>query len=39
MDFARLENMDHAQETVDAFLKEDKSMLLECLINPMDLVK
>ena len=39
MDFARLENMDHAQETVDAFLREDKSMLLECLINPMDLVK
>ncbi len=39
MDFLRLENMDKAEETIDAFLKEDKSMLLECLIDPMDLVK
>lgn len=39
MDFLRLLNMDKAQETIDAFLKEDKSMLLECIIAPMDLVK
>ena len=37
--FLRLENMDKAQETIDAFLKKDESMLLECLIDPMDLVK
>ena len=37
--FLRLENMDRAQETIDAFLKKDESMLLECLIDPMDLVK
>ena len=39
MDFARLETMEHADEVIDAFLKEDKSMLLECIIDPMDLVK
>ncbi len=39
MDFLRLSNMEHAEETIDAFLKEDKSMLLECIIDPMDLVK
>ncbi len=39
MDFLRLENMEKAEETIDAFLKEDKSMLLECIIDPMDLVK
>lgn len=39
MDFLRLLNMDKAEETIDAFLKEDKSMLLECIIDPMDLVK
>lgn len=37
--FLRLENMEHAQETIDAFLKKDESVLLECLIDPMDLVK
>lgn len=37
--FLRLENMEHCDETIDAFLKEDTSMLLECLIDPMDLVK
>lgn len=37
--FLRLENMDKCDETIDAFLKEDESMLLECLIDPMDLVK
>ncbi|HBA67750.1 MAG TPA: acetolactate synthase, large subunit, biosynthetic type, partial [Lachnospiraceae bacterium] len=39
MDFKRLENMDKAEETINIFLKEDKSMLLECIIDPMDLVK
>ena len=39
MDFLRLENMDKAEETIDAFLKEDRAMLLECMIDPMDLVK
>lgn len=39
MDFARLENMEKADEVIDAFLQEDKSMLLECIIDPMDLVK
>lgn len=37
--FLRLENMEKAEEIIDAFLKEDKTMLLECLIDPMDLVK
>ncbi len=36
--FLRLENMDKAQETIEAFLKDDESVLLECLIDPMDLV-
>lgn len=39
MDFGRLYTMDKAEEMIDAFLKEDKSMLLECIIDPMDLVK
>lgn len=37
--FLRLANMNAAVETLDTFLKEDCSMLLECLIDPMDLVK
>ena len=36
--FLRLENMDKCDEVIDAFLKEDESMILECLIDPMDLV-
>ena len=39
MDFLHLSNMEQADKTLDAFLKEDKSMLLECMIDPMDLVK
>ncbi|MBD5463956.1 MAG: biosynthetic-type acetolactate synthase large subunit [Lachnospiraceae bacterium] len=39
MKFLRLENMDKADEILDEFLKEDESVLLECIINPMDLVK
>ncbi len=36
--FLRLEHMDKCDEVIDAFLKEDTSMLLECVIDPMDLV-
>ena len=39
MDFLRLENMDNADDIIDVFLKENKSTLLECVIDPMDLVK
>ena len=39
MKFLRLENMDCAQETIAEFLANDESVLLECVINPMDLVK
>ncbi len=39
MPFLRLANMEKCGETLDRFLKEDESMLLECLIDPMDLVK
>ena len=39
MKFMRLFNMDKAQETIDEFLANDESMLLECIIDPMDLVK
>ena len=37
--FLRLANMEKAEEVLDAFLKEDESVLLECLIDPYDLVK
>jgi acetolactate synthase-1/2/3 large subunit len=36
--FVRLENMDNCDEVIDAFLAEDTSMILECIIDPMDLV-
>lgn len=36
--FLRLETMENCDETIDAFLKDDVSMLLECVIDPMDLV-
>lgn len=36
--FLRLENMADCDSTIDAFLAEDRSMILECLIDPMDLV-
>ncbi len=39
MKFLRLKTMDRAQETLDDFLKNDESVLLECIINPMDLVR
>ncbi len=37
--FLRLENMDQADEVIDEFLEKDESVLLECIIDPMDLVK
>lgn len=37
--FIRVENMSDAKAKIDAFLKEDNTMLMECLIDPMDLVK
>lgn len=36
--FLRLTDMEKCDETIDAFLKDDNSMLLECVIDPMDLV-
>lgn len=36
--FLRLESMEKAGEVIDAFLKDDASILLECLVDPMDLV-
>lgn len=39
MRFLRLENMNQADEILDEFLKKDESVLLECRIDPMDLVK
>lgn len=37
--FLRVENMSDAREKVKAFLKDDTTMLMECLVDPMDLVK
>jgi len=37
--FLRLSNMEHCDEIIERFLREDESVLLECLIDPMDLVK
>lgn len=37
--FLRLENMERCDEVIDEFLRDDGSVLLECLIDPMDLVK
>ena len=36
--FIRLANMDGVAEAIDRFLEKDESMLMECLIDPMDLV-
>ena len=38
MKFLRLENMEKASEIIDEFLANDESVLLECLVDPMDLV-
>ena len=37
--FLRLTDMQKAEETIDAFLQDDRSVLMECVIDPMDLVK
>ena len=39
MKFQRVVNMEHASEEIDAFLANDESVLMECIIDPMDLVK
>ena len=36
--FLRLENMENVDEVIDEFLSCENSVLLECLIDPMDLV-
>ena len=36
--FLRLTDMEKCDETIEAFLREDASMLLECVIDPMALV-
>ncbi|KIR02261.1 Acetolactate synthase large subunit [Lachnospiraceae bacterium TWA4] len=38
MPYYRLETMENAEATIDEFLKQEKACLLECLIDPMDLV-
>lgn len=38
MKFMRLSNMDNADKTIQEFLADDESVLLECIIDPMDLV-
>ena len=37
--FIRVENMSDAHDKIKELLKEDKTMLMECLVDPMDLVK
>jgi acetolactate synthase-1/2/3 large subunit len=37
--FIRVENMSHASDKIKEFLKDDNTMLMECLVDPMDLVK
>jgi len=37
--FMRLEEMSKADDVIDKFLENDESVLLECIIDPMDLVK
>lgn len=36
--YLRLENMKNAEKVLDQFLAKDESVLLECIIDPMDLV-
>ncbi len=38
MKFIRLKNMDGADGAIDRFLEKDESILMECIIDPMDLV-
>ena len=37
--FIRVFNMDDADEKIDAFLSSDGPVLLECLVDPMDIVR
>lgn len=37
--FIRVKDMTDVETKIDAFLEKDESMLMECLIDPMDLVK
>lgn len=37
--YLRLETMERAEEILDCFLAKDETVLLECLVDPMDLVK
>lgn len=37
--FIRVENMQQAETAIDRFLEKDESVLMECIIDPMDLVK
>ena len=37
--FIRLENMDHVEEAIDKFLKDDETYLMECLIDPLDIAR
>lgn len=37
--FIRVADMSNAREQVKAFLQNDETMLMECLVDPMDLVK
>ncbi|MBE5868028.1 MAG: biosynthetic-type acetolactate synthase large subunit [Lachnospiraceae bacterium] len=39
MPFLRLTNMQEARENIDKFLAQEGSALMECMIDPMDLVK
>lgn len=39
MKFLRLTNMDKAEQVLEEFLKKDEAVLLECLVEPTDLVK
>ena len=39
MKFMSLHTMERAGEVIKEFLSQDESVLLECLIDPMDLVK
>lgn len=39
MKFLRLPDMEDAERMLDAFLEKDEPVLMECLIDPMDLVK
>ncbi|MCR5477983.1 MAG: biosynthetic-type acetolactate synthase large subunit [Lachnospiraceae bacterium] len=37
-DYLRLENMRNAKRVIEKFLKDENNVLLECIVDPMDLV-